>query len=157
MSQKNTQRVKEALAAAGVDVQVQTLPASTRTAREAADTIGCTVSEIAKSLVFKGRETNKAVLAIMCGTNRADTAKLSALSGETVEQADPDFVKATTAFAIGGVPPVGLSGDVRIYFDEDLLEFATVWAAAGGPHDVFAIAPQSLAEISGATVACLKE
>ncbi len=157
MRQTGTARVQEALNKVGVDVQVQTLPASTRTAREAAETIGCTVSEIAKSLVFKGQESNKAILAIMCGTSRADIRKLSALTGETVEQADPDFVKAATGFAIGGVPPVGLPADVSIYFDEELLRFTTVWAAAGGPHDVFAIAPQALAEISDATLASLKE
>ena len=157
MGQKGTERVREALAAAGVDVHVQTLPTSTRTAQEAAETIGCTVAEIAKSLVFKGRESDKIVLAIMCGTNRAEIGKLSALAGETVKQADPNFVKAVTGFAIGGVPPVGLSGEISIYLDEDLLQFATIWAAAGGPHDVFSIAPQTLIEVSGATVASLKE
>ncbi len=157
MGSKGTERVREELAASGVDTQVRTLPASTRTALEAAEAIGCTVSQIAKSLVFKGRKSKKAVLAIMCGTNRADTRKLSALTGETVKQADPEFVKTVTGFAIGGVPPVGIPAEVSIFFDEDLLRYVTVWAAAGGPHDVFSIAPQALVEVSGATVASLKE
>ena len=92
----------------------------------------------------------------MSGDNRLDPAKLAAAIGEGVERADADFVRATTGFAIGGVPPLGHAAPVDIYMDEDLFRFDEIWAAAGSPFSVFAIAPDRLRDASGATVMDLK-
>ena len=150
-------KVRAALEAAGVRARVMSLPSSTRTAQEAADAIGCTVSEIAKSLVFQGKTSGSAILAVVSGSNRVDTVRLAAVAGETVDRASPDFVKSATGYAIGGVPPVAHATEISIFFDEDLLGFETIWAAAGGPRDVFEIDPKTLTKICAATVAPIKE
>ena len=147
-------RVRAALDAASLACAIRTLPDSTRTAVEAAAAVGCSVAEIAKSLVF--RAGDRALVAIMSGDNRLDPAKLAAAIGEEVGRADPDFVRATTGFAIGGVPPLGHAAPVDIYMDEDLFRFDEIWAAAGSPFSVFAIAPGRLRDASGATVMDLR-
>lgn len=147
-------RVKAALEALSLDCEVLTLPDSTRTAEEAAEAVGCAVGEIAKSLVF--RAGDRAVVAVMSGDDRLDTARLSAAVGAEVGRADAGFVRAATGFAIGGVPPLGHAGPVALFMDRGLFRFAWVWAAAGSPFSVFAIEPERLRDASGATVADLK-
>ena len=147
-------RVRAALEAASLECDIRTLPDSTRTAVEAAAAVGCSVGEIAKSLVF--RAGDRAVVAIMSGDNRLDPAKLAAALGEKVGRADADFVRAVTGFAIGGVPPLGHATPAAIFMDEDLFRFAEIWAAAGSPYSVFAVAPAKLLEASEATVMELK-
>jgi len=151
---KGPDRVRAALEAASLDCTIRTLPDSTRTAVEAAAAVGCSVGEIAKSLVFRASE--RAVVAIMSGDNRLDPAKLAAAIGEGVKRADADFVRAATGFAIGGIPPLGHATPVDIYMDEDLFRFDEIWAAAGSPFSVFAIAPGRLRDASRATVMDLK-
>ena len=151
---KGPDRVRAALDAASLDCTIRTLPDSTRTAAEAAAAVGCSVGEIAKSLVFRAGE--RAVVAIMSGDNRLDPAKLAAAIGEEVGRADADFVRATTGFAIGGVPPLGHATPVDVYMDPDLFRFDEIWAAAGSPFSVFAIAPDRLRDAGGATVMELK-
>ena len=94
-------------AALGDRFQVLEFDASTRTAADAAAAIGCTVAEIAKSLIFRGAETNRPVLVVASGACRVDETKVAAAVGETIARADADFVREATGFAIGGVPPVG--------------------------------------------------
>ena len=147
-------RVKAALEALSLDCEVVTLPDSTRTAKEAAEAVGCAVGEIAKSLVF--RAGDRAVVAVVSGDHRLDTARLSAAVGAEVGRADAGFVRAATGFAIGGVPPLGHAGPVALFMDRGLFRFARVWAAAGSPFSVFAIEPERLRDASGATVADLK-
>ena len=102
---KGPERVRAALETASLDCEVLTLPDSTRTAAEAAAAVGCSVGEIAKSLVFRAGE--RAIVAIMSGDHRLDTGKLGAALGQKVVRADADFVRAATGFSIGGVPPLG--------------------------------------------------
>ena len=147
-------RVRAALEALSLDCEVVTLPDSTRTAKEAAEAVGCAVGEIAKSLVFRARD--RAVVAVVSGDHRLDTARLSAAVGAEVGRADAGFVRAATGFAIGGVPPLGHAGPVALFMDRGLFRFARVWAAAGSPFSVFAIEPARLRDASGATVADLK-
>ena len=151
---KGPDRVRAALEAAGLECRIHTLPDSTRTAVEAAAAVGCAVAEIAKTLVFRAGE--RAVIAIMSGDNRLDPGKLSAMLGEQVGRADADFVRATTGFAIGGVPPLGYATPVAVFMDEDLFRFTEVWAAGGSPFSVFPIEPARLRDVSGARVADLK-
>ena len=151
---KGPDRMRAALEAAGLDCEVLTLPGSTRTAAEAAAAVGCKVGEIAKSLVFRAGE--RAVVAILSGDHRLDTAKLGETLGEAVSRADADFVRATTGFAIGGVPPLGHATPVPVFMDAGLFRFERIWAAAGSPFSVFAIEPGRLRDAGGATVADLK-
>jgi prolyl-tRNA editing enzyme YbaK/EbsC (Cys-tRNA(Pro) deacylase) len=133
-----------------VEVDARELPASTRTAPEAAAAVGCEVGAIVKSLVF--RVGDEAVLALVSGGNRADESLLQAGFGAAVERADADFVRAATGYSIGGVPPIGHLRPLRTLVDEDLLRFPVVWGAAGTPRSVFPIAPDELARLAGGAV-----
>ena len=150
------QRVQDALIALGRPYVVRQLDRSTRTAAEAAQAVGCQVGQIAKSLVFRGQTTGSPVLAIACGANRVSEARLADLLGEPVERASPEFVRETTGFAIGGVPPLGHAAALPIYIDEDLLQFDVIWAAAGTPHAVFPLPPGDLPALTGGQVAALR-
>ena len=149
-------KVQSALQAMGLDCQVVELPASTRTAVEAAQAVGCTVGQIVKSLVFRGKISRRPLLVLASGSNRVDEQRLASLAGEPVEKADADFTRAHTGFAIGGVPPVGHTERIDTFIDEDLLAYGEVWAAAGTPHAVFRIAPANLARAAGGQTATLK-
>ena len=150
------QRVQDALKALGVESQVVELHASTRTAAEAAQAIGCRVEQIAKSLVFRGMSTDRPVLAIVSGANRVDEERLSELIAETVAKADADYVRQRTGFAIGGVPPVGHVESLMCLIDEDLFQYDSIWAAAGTPCAVFPLTPVELQRITGGRVISVK-
>ena len=140
-------KVAERLRAAGLDVDVLELDASTRTAEEAAAAAGCELGQIVKSLVFA--DGDAPVLVLCAGDRRVDTA----LVGDDVRRASPDEVRETTGFAIGGVPPLGHDRPVRTVVDESLRRFATVWCAAGTPRAVFEVETEPLIEaIPGAEV-----
>jgi prolyl-tRNA editing enzyme YbaK/EbsC (Cys-tRNA(Pro) deacylase) len=149
----SVQRVREALAARGLASEVKELAASTRTAQEAAAALGCEVAQIVKSLVFRSTATDLPLLVLMSGTNRASEARLSALTGGPVARAGADFVRDRTGFAIGGVPPLGHATPLPTLIDRDLMALPVVWAAAGSPHAVFALAPDDLQRITGGRVA----
>ncbi len=125
---------------------------STRTAADAAAAVGCTVGQIAKSLVFMASESSRPVLVITSGSVRVDEAKVSALLGEAIERATADFVRETTGFAIGGVPPIGHQKPPVVFVDSNLLEYDVLWAAAGTPNAVFQLTPDDLVRLSGGTV-----
>jgi prolyl-tRNA editing enzyme YbaK/EbsC (Cys-tRNA(Pro) deacylase) len=149
---KSAQSVQAALDVAGLDCQVREFPASTRTAKDAAQAIGCQVAEIAKTIVFRAEFTDQAVLVIASGVNRIDEARVEKHLGESMGKAGPDFVRQKTGFAIGGVPPCGHSSQVRIFLDQDLLALEKVWAAAGTPNAVFGIQPMDLIHLTGGQV-----
>ena len=130
-------RVQEALEGLGMPLQVVELPASTRTAQEAAQAIGCTVGQIAKSLVFETRESSRPILVIASGTNRVNEKSLASSVGGRIRKPDADFVRQQTGFAIGGVPPLGHLEPLQTFVDRDLLAYDEIWAAAGTPHAVF--------------------
>jgi prolyl-tRNA editing enzyme YbaK/EbsC (Cys-tRNA(Pro) deacylase) len=146
------QRVQDALNAAGVECSVVEMPATTRTAKEAAMAIGCTVAQIAKSLVFRTVRDRKPILVIASGTNRVNESKLVEALGEPIELADADYVRQWTGFAIGGVPPIGHTTTIDTLIDSDLLKFDVIWAAAGTPHAVFRLTPTQLTQITNGKV-----
>ncbi len=152
----SARRVQRALAEKGLQLKVVELPGSTRTAGEAAQAVGCQVDQIAKSLVFRGRQSGAAVLVIASGANRVDEKKLARLLSEKVEKPNADFVREATGFVIGGVPPVGHANCLRTFIDSDLLTHATIWAAAGTPHALFALTPADLLKMTGGEVAEIK-
>ncbi len=153
----SAQKVADAARALGLNVEIVEFEETTRTAQDAANTIGCQVAQIVKSLLFI--VDGQPVMALVSGVNRLDERKLAALRGvgrKQVERADADAAKAATGFSIGGVPPFGHASRLPVYVDEDLTRFDVVWAAAGTPFAVFAITPAELVRASQATVADLK-
>ena len=149
---RSARRVRDALLALGLPADIKKLSDSTRTAPEAAAAVGVEQGAIVKSLVMRGVVTQRPLLVLVSGDNRADEALVSALIDEPIERPDAAYVREVTGYAIGGIPPVGHPAPVRTFMDEDLLRFETVWAAAGHPHAVFPVAPRTLAEAAGATV-----
>ena len=150
-SNDSVQRVVAALSAAGHPHAPQMLDSSARTAQEAADALGIAVGQIAKSIIFRRKSDNAAVLVITSGDRRVDEKKVSALVGP-IGRADADFVKEATCFTIGGVSPVGFTQPPVALIDRDLLRFDEIWAAAGHPHTVFRLKPQDLERLTGAPV-----
>lgn len=140
----------------GLDVEIRIMPASTRTAGEAASAVGTTVGQIVKSLVFKGKQSNRPYLLLVSGTNRVNEHVVERAIGEAIVRPDADFVREATGFAIGGIPPLGHATPLRTYFDEDLLQYETVWAAAGTPNAVFSVDPAALREAIGAHTLAVK-
>lgn len=150
---KSLARVKAALQAAGADVEVLEMPGSTRTAEDAANAAGCHVDQIAKSIIFRGQDSGHVVLFLTAGGNRVDPAKATAVAGQPLGKADADQIRAETGFAIGGVAPVGHLTQITAFYDPRLSDFDQVWAAAGTPRHVFAIAPDRLLAMTGAQIA----
>jgi len=156
-------RMKPASAPSALKVQASLGPrftvlefdSTTRTTEDAAAAIGCTVAEIAKSLVFRAKETNRPVLVVASGVNRVDEKKAAALVGERIGRADADFVRVKTGFAIGGVPPVGHATAPVVLIDEDLMGLTEIWAAAGAPNAVFRLTPAELVALTKGTIAAI--
>jgi prolyl-tRNA editing enzyme YbaK/EbsC (Cys-tRNA(Pro) deacylase) len=136
----------------GPGFQVLEFETSTRTSEDAAAAVGCTVAEIAKSLIFRAAD-GRPVLVIASGANRVDEKKVRALLGQKIDRADADFVRTATGYAIGGVPPVGHVTPPIVLIDGDLQRFPAVWAAGGTPNAVFRIAPADLIRLTQARVA----
>jgi prolyl-tRNA editing enzyme YbaK/EbsC (Cys-tRNA(Pro) deacylase) len=146
------QRVQDAADALGLGIRVEIMPVATRTAEEAAAACKCTAGQIAKSLVFKGKDSGKAYLLLVSGANRVDEAVAAVTLGEAITRPDAAFVREQTGFAIGGVSPVGHVPTLVPYIDADLLQYETVWAAAGTPNSIFAVSPAKLRDATGAVV-----
>jgi len=152
----SAQKVQNALQARGFSYSVVELPDSTRTAKEAAEAIGCGVEQIVKSLIFRGKQSNKPILVVASGTNRVNEKQLGALAGEPIGKADADFVRQHTGFAVGGVPPLGHSKPIETFIDEDLLQYKEIWAAAGTPFAVFRLTPADLKIMTSGQVTSIK-
>lgn len=150
---KSLKRVARALEDAGVAVEILEMAEGTRTAEEAARAAGCALDQIAKSIIYRDETAGEAVLFVTAGGNRVDDARASALAGAPLGKADAALIRAQTGFAIGGVAPIGHLSPIRAWFDPRLLDFDVVWAAAGTPRHVFAIAPDLLLRLSGAVTA----
>jgi len=123
-----------------------------RTAQQAADQLGVQLGQIAKSIIFRRKGDDAAVLVITSGDRRVDEKKVAALVGK-IGRADAEFVKARTGFTIGGVSPVGHATPPVTLIDRELFRFDEIWAAAGHPHGVFRLRPADLVRLTGAAVA----
>jgi prolyl-tRNA editing enzyme YbaK/EbsC (Cys-tRNA(Pro) deacylase) len=148
LTNPSVERVRQALERAGLRFEIVELPGAARTARAAADYLGCQVAQIANSLVFRGEASDRPLLVMSSGASRVDTAKLSQLAGEPIGKADADFVRRHTGFAIGGVAPVG-HGLAKVFVEKSLAVHAELWAAAGHPHTVFRLTYPALVRITG--------
>ena len=139
----SAKRVQDHLYARGFSFQVKELPGSTRTA-QAAESVGCSVAQIAKSLIFKEKETGLPVLVVASGANRVDLKKIQRATGMKLGKADGKFVKERVGYAIGGVPPVAHDTPLKTLLDPDLKSHETIWAAAGTPSALFQLDSASL-------------
>lgn len=154
---KSAKSVQDTLSAKGVTCKVVELPSSTRTALDAANSIGCTVPQIVKSLIFKTKLSHKPVLVLASGPNRVNEKSIKAQVGENITKADADFTRDVTGFAIGGIPPLGHKQKIEhIFIDEDLLAFDELWAAAGTPNAVFSLKPDDLKSLTEGKVIDVK-
>lgn len=149
---KSTDRVLAAAKVGGLPLEIRQMPQTTRTAEDAAAACGTTVGQIVKSLIFRKAESGEPVLILVSGANRVDQTAVKAALGETLERMDADAVRKLTGFAIGGVAPLGSLTPIATFMDADLMQFDTVWAAAGAPNAVFEAAPDALARATGAQV-----
>lgn len=160
-NQPAIQRVREAAARKGVELDIRIFEQSTHTAAEAAAAVGAELGQIVKSLVFVAPTDDGGLEPILClvsGQNRVDLARLAAVTGE------PDIRRATakeandlTGFVIGGIPPFGHPKPIRVIMDPDLGRYPVVWAAAGTPTAVFPVPPASLRLLANAIVAPITE
>jgi len=148
----SAEKVQQAVRELGYEFTIVEFDESTRTSVDAANAIGCTVGQIAKSVIFKAADSSKPVLVLASGPNRVDTKLLSQVLGEPIAKADASFVRESTGFVVGGVRPVGHLGPVRTFIDEDLFNFDEIWAAAGTPNAVFRLTPQALEAMTGGQV-----
>ncbi len=154
---KSAQSVQNALVEKGLVFEVIELSSSTRTADDAAATIGCEVTQIVKTLLFRSVTTNRPVLILASGINRVNEKTIEKLVGEKIVKADADFTRAITGFAIGGVPPVGHKQIINtIFIDEDLLKLEKLWAAAGTPNAVFSLHSTKLENLTNGKIVSIK-
>lgn len=149
---KSAQFVQDSLHQQGYDNEVIELPASTRTAQEAADALDCKVAQIAKTIVFKLRHSGEALLVVASGSNRINEKQVSEHIGDRLDKANATFVKEKTGYVIGGVSPVIKEKTLKIVIDEDILQYQEIWAAAGHPKAVFQLTPDQLLELTGGEV-----
>ena len=159
MSEKlksSAQRVQEALQGYGLACEVVQMQDTTRSAEDAARAVGCEVGQIVKSLLFEGKQSHQPVLVVTSGANRVNEKTVGQKLSESIKMANPEFVREMTGFAIGGVPPVGHRRTLKIFIDEDLLQYEEIWAAAGTPHAVFKLKPEDLKRITNGEVISVK-
>jgi prolyl-tRNA editing enzyme YbaK/EbsC (Cys-tRNA(Pro) deacylase) len=150
---KSLKRVQRIALELGLKIDVVETQIDTHTAEQAAQSQGCHVDQIAKSIIFRGEETGTAILFLTAGGNRVDAIKASKLANEPLGKADAALIRTQTGFAIGGVSPIGHLNPIKTFIDPRLLKFDLLWAAAGTPRHVFALAPQTLVDVTGAVVA----
>ena len=144
-------KVQNCLEQADIEFEIRILSDAVRTARLAADALGCEVGQIANSLIFRDQANEEAVLVMCAGDRRVNLQKVRLETGIELGKADAEFVRQRTGFAIGGVPPVGHANPLRALLDDSLRRHAEIWAAAGTPESVFRMSPQQLQQITEGT------
>ena len=155
---KSAQNVQNFCDTQGINCFVKELSESTKTSEMAANTIGCSISQIIKSLVFKTKITQKPILILASGSNRVDEKAIKKHMGENIKKADADFIREITGYAIGGIPPFAHKNKIEnVFIDEDLLHFESAWAAAGTPNAVFKLQTKDLEKLTGGQFVSVKK
>ena len=152
----SVQKVRDALKALGFPNEVMELQSTTRTSAEAAQAVGCRVEQIAKSIVFQGKDSHKPILVVASGPNRVNEKRIAEFISEPLGKAAADYVRKKTGFVIGGVPPVGHLEKFEVFIGEDLLQYNEIWAAAGTPNALFKLTPSDLIKMTGGRVVSIK-
>lgn len=153
---KTAQRLQDVLSERGLNFKVIELSASTRTAIDAANAIGCEVAQIVKSLIFRTKDSNKPILVLVSGVNRVNEKAIEEQLGEKIVKADADFTRETTGFAIGGIPPIGHKQLILTFIDADLFNFNELWAAAGTPNAVFSLNSADIEKLTNGKIISVK-
>ena len=143
---KNCQIVQNYLDSFGLELKVRELEHSTRTAQDAANAVDCELGQIVKSLIFKSAD--RPLLFLVSGKNQLNVNGVAAQLNITLEKANADFVRESTGFPIGGVPPVAHAQKMDVFIDRDLMAYDLIWAAAGTPHAVFPLKSKDLPRIT---------
>jgi prolyl-tRNA editing enzyme YbaK/EbsC (Cys-tRNA(Pro) deacylase) len=149
---ESLKKVKDAMLDKGLTCNITQFSETTKTAKDAASAIGCSIEQIGKSIVFRTCVTNKPILVLASGSNRVNEKTLEGYVGEQVIKADAEFVKENTGFVIGGVPPLGHSKKIDIFIDKDLLIYNEIWVAAGSSNTVFKMNKNDLLKISSLVI-----
>lgn len=154
---RSSEIIKNFLQDIGMSFEVKTLQESTRTADDAAKAIGCEVGQICNSIIFKAKQSNEPVLVLASGINRINEKSIKDFVGEKILKADADFTREVTGFAIGGIPPIAHRTKIeKVYIDQDLKQYESIWAAAGTPNSVFELNFESLVKMTGGVVVSIK-
>lgn len=133
------------------------MPDTTGTAKQAAFALDCNIAQIVKSLIFKTKRTNQSILIMVSGINNVNEKIIENYVGEEIIKADAAFTKKVTGFSIGGVPPIGHACIINhIFFDQDLLNFETVWTAAGTSHAVMNMKTKDLIQMTQSKIILIK-
>lgn len=154
---RSAQRVQDAIKERGFAFEVLELPASTRTADDAARAVGCDKKQIVKSLIFRTENSREPILVLASGVNRVNEKLIAHHLGEGITKADAAFAREVTGFAIGGIPPVGHECAMTVFIDADLLDHDEVWAAAGTPNALFRLTGKISALVPDGRVVAVKE
>lgn len=153
----SAQKIQDILHTYNLNMKVIEFAETTRTSQDAANAIGCDIGQIAKTLIFKGKFSEKPICIIASGKNRVDEKKIALMLGEEIEKSDAEFVLKHTGFAIGGVPPIGYELEITPLIDEDLMQYLEIWSAAGTPHSVFCLSPKDLLLITDGRITDIKK
>jgi len=145
-------RVAAVLSGAGSTARIMVTDEAAHSAAEAARVLACDVAQIAKSIIFRSKDSDRVVLVVTSGANRVNEKRVVEEIGEKIGKADADFVKQRTGFSIGGVSPLGHLTEPITLLDADLMKFDLVFPAAGHPNTMFRIAPDELARLTGAKI-----
>lgn len=148
-------KVRQALLASGHEDSIAEFPAGTHSATDAAAAVGCSVAQIAKSIVF--RAGDNVILVVASGAHRIDRNKVSSAIGQPVKSADAAWVQSKTGFAVGGVAPVGHDCQVTTIIDSELLSLNPLWAAAGSPMHAFRTTAEQLIRLTKGGVAEVRQ
>ena len=153
---ESASKVQNILLEKEIPLEIVKFDSTTHTAQQAADTIGCDVAQILKSLVFIKKPSMELILIAASGKNRVNTKALKNYFGEKVTPADPEDVYERTGYMVGGVPPIGHKEPLLTLIDSDIFEYDAVWASGGSEYEVFKITPQQLLDLTGGTVLNIK-
>lgn len=153
---ESAQKIQDTITKLGFTNKVIELPDNANTAQQAADAIGCEVSQIAKSIIFKVKDSNQPLLVVTSGINRVNEKQVETILNVKLGKADADFVREHTGFVIGGVPPLGHKDPILTLIDEDLFQYKEIWAAAGHPKAIFQLTPDELVQMTRGQMACVK-
>lgn len=152
----SARKVENALNEHNLEFRVVDLSDSVKNIQDAADKLGCELSQIAVSTLYRGKESKTPVLVIASSKNHINERKLKSVLGEKVEKPEPEFILEETGFESGSIPPVGHNKDIITLIDEDLMEYNVIWVEAGIPHALFSLTPKELLEITNGEIIDLR-
>ena len=147
LEKESVRRVTKILSEFDINLKVEVLNSSARTAEDAARSLNCKVGAIVKSLLL--RTNDDFILCLVSGDKRCSLNKIKKLINiKDVSMADAEDVKNQTGFSIGGVSPIGHLNKVNILVDISLSRFENIYAAAGHPHSIFKITYKQLLKLT---------